>query len=228
MSVFSLINISEIEWPVNLDTIPASNYLSIVFIGLHCLVILVLPLSYCLCRGIWMREKSVEKLAAFLDGTDYEEPEKIKVALTVSILFFARRMYFSFTLIHWQEFFWGQISGQFLFTTATIIFYEWSHPLDSKEALRVEVFNEVITMMLSYLLMLYTDFVPLAETRYNLGFVYISLVCFMALVHMLLMVCPACKSTYTLCRYCYIRRQKRKKLAKKTDAKIKKRKTNQK
>ena len=210
MSVFSLINISEIEWPPKLDSVTASNYLSICFISVHCLLILALPLSYCCCRGIWIREEFKTKLLALLESTNHREPDTLRNALSIPMLFLARRMTFGLTLIFLQNLFWGQIAAQFFYATLALIFILWSRPLESSFTIKVEVFNEVVTIMLCYLLMLFTDFVPLSETRYTIGFGYIGIVCFMALVHLLLIVCPILKLLYSRCKYCCIRRQKRK------------------
>ena len=56
-----------------------------------------------------------------------------------------------------------------------IIFIQWHLPFDSKYANNIETFNECSIILMNYLLMCFSDFVPLAQTRHDIGFFYIGI-----------------------------------------------------
>ena len=60
----------------------------------------------------------------------------------------------------------------------------WSDPFDSQETKHVEVFNEMVTIGILYLLMLFTEFVDRPTERYNTGFAYLGLIGVYTLVHL--------------------------------------------
>lgn len=102
--------------------------------------------------------------------------------------FYTRRAALCITLVHIQEFFWGQIAVQFIFGTAVIIIYRWKQPLDSKSATQIETLNEVITLLVLYHILCFTAFVPEPETRRIMGFSYIGSLCVLAIVHIFIML----------------------------------------
>mmetsp|Transcript_12163 Transcript_12163/g.15528 ORF Transcript_12163/g.15528 Transcript_12163/m.15528 type:complete len:172 (+) Transcript_12163:633-1148(+) len=169
MTLFALINIKEMEWPGNMTAVAASNYFAMGMLAINGLLLL-LPLAFCCClRKRMTSERSRERFETLFEGTKHEEPDSVKTALTVSLLYFSRRMSLCISLVFMDTFFWGQIAMQFFFSSATIIFLLWFRPLDSSLALKVEIMNEVTNLLLQYMLLCFTDFVPEAETREQVG-----------------------------------------------------------
>ena len=67
-------------------------------------------------------------------------------------------------------------------------------PLESKYANRLETFDEVCILCLSYIAMCFTDFVPDPEARYDIGLYYIGINSLMILVHLVLILYSTLKS----------------------------------
>jgi hypothetical protein len=81
-------------------------------------------------------------------------------------------MAFVFSAIFMGNFLWGQLAIQIMFSIFMIIYLPWHRPLESKFALYMEVMNEETILILTYLLMCFTDFVPNPETRSEVGRAY--------------------------------------------------------
>ena len=69
-----------------------------------------------------------------------------------------------------------------------VIFIQWFKPLNSEFANNMETFNECTMICMNYLLMCFTNFVPEAETRSEIGFVYIGLSMNNILFHFIFMI----------------------------------------
>ena len=69
-----------------------------------------------------------------------------------------------------------------------IIFIQWYAPYESKYANNMETFNEFTIVLLNYLLMCFSDFVPSASTRHDIGFFYISIGLGNISVHVLIII----------------------------------------
>ena len=68
-----------------------------------------------------------------------------------------------------------------------IIYLQWWRPLDSEFANRMEKMNEVTLLLLAYILFCFSDFVPDADMRANLGFWYIGTSLANIAIHLLFM-----------------------------------------
>ena len=64
----------------------------------------------------------------------------------------------------------------------------WYRPYETEKANRLELFTECVTVIALYTLMLFTDFVPAAETRYTCGAFFIALIIIYTLVHLTVIV----------------------------------------
>jgi hypothetical protein len=62
-------------------------------------------------------------------------------------------------------------------TLAVVILLGLTQPLESPYANKIEMFDSVTVLILSYCLFCFTDFVPDANVRYNIGFVMIMMTC---------------------------------------------------
>ena len=72
--------------------------------------------------------------------------------------------------------------------TGIMMFIQWYQPLESKFANRLETFNEVCILCLSYHAMCFTDFVPDPVVRNDIGKSYIATNASMIMVHFVLLI----------------------------------------
>jgi len=80
------------------------------------------------------------------------------------LLFLFRRMIFSFLVVFASHMTFLQIQYLLLFQVAILIYLGWFRPMDSELANNMEIINEVMILLQTYPLLLYTDFVTSATT----------------------------------------------------------------
>ena len=68
------------------------------------------------------------------------------------------------------------------------IYLQWYKPFASNFQNNVETFNELTTLTLTYFLLCFTDFVPAAETRNDLGYYYNAVTFANLTVHVCIML----------------------------------------
>ena len=90
-------------------------------------------------------------------------------------------------------FVWLQIASQFACCIAMIIYLGFVWPFESHVITWTEIFNEVAVLLLCYFMFCFTDWVPLAATRYQIGWLFISIICLHLLGHLFLLI----RNTYT-------------------------------
>ena len=120
------------------------------------------------------------RYVALLDSADLQRKSSAWVVLLIPLTYFLRRAMLCFCLVFWLEFFWGQVAIQLMISVCMMIFLQWARPLDSAFANNIETFNEVVTLLVIYLLMCFSDFVISPETRNDCGKVFI---CRIQLLH---------------------------------------------
>ena len=103
-------------------------------------------------------------------------------------LYFLRRAIFVITIYLLEEHLWLQITIQMLSTLVVLITLLATKPLESKRSNRIEVFNECTILGLIYLLSCFTDLIPDASVRSNLGLLYLSISFFNIAVHMAILL----------------------------------------
>lgn len=144
---------------------------------------------------------------ALLEGTRKgEDPEKqSKWILLYPALFFARRIALIASVLLIVDYLWVQIAIQFAFSTTMIIYLMHVWPLETATANKMEVFNECTIILLHYGLMMFTDYVPEAETRHYIGWYYIAVSLGNILVHIFFLILDSSKRTWSWCRQKYIK-----------------------
>lgn len=133
-----------------------------------------------------------------------------KSALFYPFFFILRRIMFVVSAIWLNNFVWSQIAIQFLCSTTSVIYLLHAYPFDEYKFTYLEVGNEVTSVFLLYCLLCFTDWVPLAETRYTMGWVFIFVIGANLAVH----VIALCKNKVLLAmdkrkRLAQSRKQKR-------------------
>ena len=75
-----------------------------------------------------------------------------------------------------------------MITTLMIIFLQWFGPLQNSISITLETFNEIINLMLLYLLMSFSEFVGNPNMKRALGFFFIAIVCSFASLYIFILV----------------------------------------
>ena len=123
------------------------------------------------------------------------------------MMLIGRRVLFVITVISSRDYLFFQLATQNFTALGMVIFLQWYLPLESKFASHVETFNEFTMLMLTYLLMCFTDFVPDALMRSTLGLAYISVNFSNIGFHVFLMLGTSLLQVKTNCRRKMIRRK---------------------
>ena len=88
----------------------------------------------------------------------------------------------------------------------SLIFLIKTWPMETILDVKVEIINEMVTMIICYAIMCFTDLVPDPETRYKVGFVHIGVLCLHLLVHTVMILRPPAIKVKQKCRRCRIKR----------------------
>ena len=103
-------------------------------------------------------------------------------------MFYMRRVAFVITVLVFREYLWAQLAVQNFLSLAMSIYLQWFKPLESNFANNIETFNEVTTIVLTYFLLCFSDFVPEPETRSELGIHYNNTTFLNMAVHLYIML----------------------------------------
>ena len=114
------------------------------------------------------------------------------------VTFYLRKVLFVASIIFFDDFVWGQLALILFFSVRMIILIQWYQPYSTKYSNRLETFNEVCILCLTYIAMCYTDFVPDPIVRYEFGLCYIGMNGFMILVHVTLILISTSKRVQSL------------------------------
>ena len=115
-------------------------------------------------------------------------------------MFFVRRLIFVIFVIVLKDYLWGQLAMQNFVSLGMVIFLQLYKPLESNFANNIETFNEATVILMTYFLMCFTDFVPDAETRSELGNYYNGVSLGNIVVHMLIMLGGSLLAVRLRCR----------------------------
>ena len=91
------------------------------------------------------------------------------------VFFFARRIVLLFIILVTKDYLWIQLASLNFMTLSSVMFTLWYLPYETKQANYSEVFNDCTHLLLIYCLFCFTDFVGEAETREDVGFVFIGI-----------------------------------------------------
>ena len=139
----------------------------------------------------WKEEKFKKRYGSVLDEIVVEVHPKLyskKWALFFPMMVIFRRLAFvgSVVLIPDQSFF--QITIQMILTMVNTSYLLHFKPHCSFYSTIVEIFNEVINLILMYHILCFTFFVPEANIRYLIGYSFIGFTVFNLSVHIILML----------------------------------------
>mmetsp|Transcript_20920 Transcript_20920/g.28177 ORF Transcript_20920/g.28177 Transcript_20920/m.28177 type:complete len:315 (-) Transcript_20920:320-1264(-) len=202
LCLFSLLNISEMRWIDGIKAQAASNVISIMIFASTIIVPIVLLAYYWFKRDKWTDEAFQEKYGTFLEGLRHDKDHQI-CFMVYQTTYFARRFLLCLTLVYWQKFFWGQLLIQYICSLFLIIFVQWVKPLDNRHANNMATFDECATILVLYMLMYFSDFLPDPVVRNDFGIAYIVIVVVYAGVHMAFLYYDSGRSLFLRLRHAY-------------------------
>ena len=103
-------------------------------------------------------------------------------------MFFLRRVAFVILVICFRETLWVQLAVQTFISVGLCIYLQWYKPFESKFNNTIETFNEATAVVLTYFLFCFSDFVPEAATRSELGYYYNAVTFSNIAVHIVFML----------------------------------------
>ena len=90
------------------------------------------------------------------------------------MFFFLKRCIFVILLIAAKDYIWVQVAALNFMALGSLMYTLWLMPFDSMKANLFEVFNDSTLLVLTYHLWCFTDMIQEAETRNELGFIFIA------------------------------------------------------
>ena len=135
------------------------------------------------------------KYGTLYDGLQLDlEEDKRKSALFYPFLFIVRRLIFMITVIFMAHFTWSQIATQFAFCFIMVIYLGFVWPFVCHSITKIEIFNEIMAILLCYLMLCFTDWIPRAKTRYLAGWIFIAVICVHLGTHLTILVSNSYKN----------------------------------
>ena len=168
-----------------------------IFTAIFAAAVLILPIFasvfyYCKVDSV-EEEIFREKYGTLYEGLQLDMQEgKRKSALIYPFLFILRRLLFMASVIFMADFTWSQIAIQFSSCFTLVIYFGYVWPFESHSLTKIEIFNELASILLCYMMLCFTDWIPTAQMRYTLGWVFIMIIALHLGTHLALMI----KNTY--------------------------------
>lgn len=134
-------------------------------------------------------EEFASKFGTLYSGLNLDMAEHTRRnGLFFPFFFILRRLLFVFAAIYMESFLWLQLAIQFFCSVWMMIYLLTFWPFKDKIFTKVEVMNEVTSLLLLYHMLTFTDWVPRAETRYVMGWSFIGITSGNLAIHMLLLI----------------------------------------
>ena len=100
------------------------------------------------------------------------------------------------SVVFMAHFTWSQIAINFASSCTMIIYFGFVWPFESHKLTKIEIFNEVTAILLCYTMLCFTDWVPAAEIRYAIGWIFIIMVSLHLGTHMTIVL----HNTYSIAK----------------------------
>ena len=134
-------------------------------------------------------EEFKNKYGTLYEGLELDmDKDKRKEALIYPFLFILRRIVFMITVIFMAHFTWSQIAVNFASSFAMVIYFGFVWPFENHGLTKIEIFNEVITILLCYFMLCFTDWVQKAEIRYAIGWIFILVISLHLGLHLIILL----------------------------------------
>ena len=186
------LNLHTIEWDSPFIAVQVSNYLSIALLALICLWPFCTLLVTCIQPVIWANQRFRERCGeiVFKDASEEKWARKERSLLVLPVMFYVRRVAFTITVILFRYNIWAQLAVQTFLALWISIYLQWYRPFDDQanSLNRLETFNEVTLMVLTYYLYCFTGFGPDPYVKNELGFAYNATSMLSIATHLFIMV----------------------------------------
>ena len=171
LSLYSNINDkdSPFQW------VRVSFYASTVSLIILALLPIFFVIFYCIRRDKWSEEAFRNMYGALLEGTKVTTQRGNLAILLVPTIFFYRRLIFISSIILLKDNIFVLILIQTCMVQLQLLVLHSLRIFESKAALWKQTLDECTYLLLIYVLMLFTDFVPDPEQRNLIGRVYIGI-----------------------------------------------------
>ena len=126
-----------------------------------------------------------QKFGALYSGLNLDKKDsKRKSGLFFPFFFVLRRLLFFVAAIFLQQYTLFQLAIQFFCSTTMIIYLGYWWPFHTPLFTKIEIFNEVTTLLLLYHLFMFTDWIPMATIRYLMGWSFIAVTVMNLMFHL--------------------------------------------
>ena len=98
------------------------------------------------------------------------DESKRTTGLFFPFFFVIRRLLFLVAAMFMQGFLWGQLAIQFFSCTTMVIYLMTFWPFEDPKFTEIELMNELTSILLLYHMFCFTDWIPDANVKYELGF----------------------------------------------------------
>jgi hypothetical protein len=188
------VSLTDLTWEPTDYSVLYNNVFTIILTT----VLLGMPLfivGFYMCHTKDLEDKEFrERYGDIYDGLVLsKKPNKRFTALFYPFWFVMRRLIFSLIMILLDTYFWYQILIVMVCSIINICYLCKFKPFEDRKILKLEIMNEVTNIILLYHLMMFTDWVPEAETRYAIGWSFIFVISANILVHFSLLVYDTAK-----------------------------------
>ena len=148
-------------------------------------------------------------------------------ALAFTPLFLMRRLLFAAVIAYLDVNIVLQVLLADILSTLLLVFYITIKPMYDKINNAIQIINECVVLLCVWLVLLFTEYVPSPEQRYDFAFVFLYVIALDAGLNLLIFIYILVKKVCKAIRQCYLKAQVKKrkqrqvddKMAKKNDAK---------
>ena len=196
LTISITIGIIHMYWPADDFAVIYNNIFTIAM----AVIVIIMPLYSSIFYGLNVDEMDEtefkSKFGTLYEGLNLDMDEnKRKYALLFPFFYIVRRLLFVASAIWLEHFLWAQLAIQFACSVTMMIYLQSYRPFNDKIFTTLETFNEVTTIFLLYHMFTFTDWLPLASTRYIMGWSFIIFTSANLLVHVLLLLIETVKNT---------------------------------
>ena len=185
--LLSVLNLHTVDWRTENASVEYSNILALFTLMIASCLFAFVSVFYLLKSSQWQNPAFQNKYGSIM-LTVHPTKNTPLVQMMYPLIFLSRRLIFTLSAVIIIDFLWMQFFLQFTVSVAHVIYLMWYYPLEDNFTVLIEVFNECICIMQTYFMMLFTDFVPSAETRNDLSFFYVSIIFFYIAIHVYFLV----------------------------------------
>jgi len=109
---------------------------------------------------------------------------KSRMAVAHSTMFMLRRVLYAAIMVYWIDRSYFQIQFMIFKSSLAMLYSGYFRPFELPQTNRIELMNEACTLLCTYSLITFSDFVPEAEVRYNCGWVLVVFVLMQILLNL--------------------------------------------